>query len=166
MDEVSEELERFTTNAWQGRAKGLWYTVVIGLGSHSDQVQRKILGVIESWLRIAEPVHREHGVYCGREVFPPADDILFQLPEWFIEDFAAHTEQEILDSDWRYSYVSWIWAMEERCWNWWGWERNGDELIIQLQVDGWPCPTEELVYLARAAGAESAIVDGTLEYRI
>jgi hypothetical protein len=60
MYEASEELERFTINAWQGRAKWLWYTIIIGLGRRADETQRKCLGVVESWLRLAEPIHREH----------------------------------------------------------------------------------------------------------
>ena len=82
-----------------------------------------------------------------------------------MDDFAAYTDDEIMQSDWRYYYESWLWAMEERCWNWWGYERNGNSLIVQLQVDGWPCPTEVLVYLARVAGADNVIVDDTLVYQ-
>lgn len=166
MNDVSQEFERFITNAWQGRANGLWYMLVIGLGSQADEVQENILSVIRNWLLIAAPVHREYGFPCEREVFPAPEELKLRLPQWFMDDFAAYSEQQILESGWRYSYESWIWAMEERCWNWWGYERSGDLLTIQLQVDGWPCPTEELVYLARAAGAESVIVDDTVIYQL
>lgn len=165
MDEAKRELERFITNAWKGHAEGLWYTIVIGLGSQPDDVQTRFLGVIGSWLRIAEPVHEKHGLPCEREVFPTFEEIAPQLPQWFVDDFAAYTDQEVRESDWRYPYVSWVWSMEERCWNWWGYERDGNSLIVQLQVDGWPCPTAELVYLARVAGANSVVVDERLVYQ-
>ena len=138
---------------------------MIGLGSQPDEAQAKFLGVIGSWLQLAEPIHREYGFPCGRDVFPTPEEIAPHLPKWFIDDFAALTEREIMESDWRYFYKSWMWAVEERCWNWWGYERNGDSLTIQLQVDGWPCPSEELVYLARVVGADSVVVDGTLVYQ-
>ena len=165
LDEATRELERFTTNTWKGRAEGLWYTIVIGLGSQPDETQERFLAVIGKWLHIAEPVHRKYGFPCEREVFPTSEEIAPQLPQWFMDDFAAYTDDEIMQSDWRYFYESWLWAMEERCWNWWGYERNGNSLIVQLQVDGWPCPTEVLVYLARVAGADNVIVDDTLVYQ-
>lgn len=164
MHDVTQELDRFTTNAWRGRAKGLWYTIVIGLGSQADDVQARFLDVIGNWLRIAEPIYREHGFSGGEERFPPPEELAPRLPTWFMDTFAADSDQEIIDSGWRYFYESWLSAMEERCWNWWGHERDGNSLVLQLQVDGWPCPTEELVYLARVAGAESVIVDETLVY--
>lgn len=155
MEDPQREVERFSTNIFRGHAPGLWVTLHIDLGRDADTVQEKFLSVIGSWLRIAEPVHQRYGFPCRRERFPPPEEIATQLPDWFIKDFAAYTEQEVIDSDWRYLYVSWVWAMEERCWNWWGYERHSGSLIVQLQVDGWPCPTEELAYVARAAGAES-----------
>jgi hypothetical protein len=166
MYDAAQELERFSTNAWQRRAEGLWYTIAIGLGSQADEVQAKFLEVMGSWLRITEPVHRIYGLPCERERFPPPEELAPRLPDWFMATFAADSDQEIVESDWRFVYASWLWAMEERCWNWWGYKRNGESLTIQLQVDGWPCPTGELVYLARVAGAESVIVDETLVYRL
>ena len=126
MDEATQELERFTTNSWKGRAEGLWYTIIIGLGSQLDETQERFLAVIGSWLHIAEPIHRKHGLPCEREVFPTPEEIAPQLPQWFVDDFTAYTAQEVRESDWRYPYISWLWAMEERCWNWWGYERDGN----------------------------------------
>src|SRR6185312_13428760 len=119
MDEAKTELERFSTNTWQGHAPGLWLTLRIELGEDADTTQEKFLGVVGDWLHIAEPVHQQYGFPCGRERFPSPESIKPLLPKWFIDDFAAFTEQEVIDSGWRYLYISWIWAMEERCWNWW-----------------------------------------------
>lgn len=159
MNEIPSELERFMTNTWTGHAPGLWLTVRIDLGNDADLVQQRFLSAISAWLQIADPIHREYGLDRNREVFPAPQDIAPRLPKWLIDDFDAYTEQQVLESDWRYYYESWVDAMEERCCTWWGYERIDDTLIVQLQVDGWPCPTEELAFLARAAGARSVSVD-------
>ena len=159
MDEEQNELERFTTNVWRGHAPGLWLTLRIQLGSTPDAVQERLLGVIDSWLRIAEPVHRQFGFPCEREDFPAPQQIASQLPKWFIDDFDAYSPPALAERDGRFTFIAWLSGIEERCWNWWGYERIGDTLIVQLQVDGWPCPTEELAYLARAAAAERVDID-------
>ena len=159
MDDTQSELERFTENTWKGHAPGLWLTVRIVLGSDADVVQERFLSAISTWLHLAEPIHQKHALDGTRKVFPDPQEIAPRLPGWFIDDFKAYTKQQVLESDWRYFYESWVDAMEQRCWTWWGYERSGDMLVVQLQVDGWPCPTEELAFLARAAGARSVSVD-------
>lgn len=159
MEQAHEELERFTSNSWQGRAPGLWVTLRIDLGHDADAVQARFLEVIDRWLHLAGPIHRQYGFPCSGDDFPAPEAIAPELPAWLIDDFRAFTDDEVRQSEWRFFYESWVWSMAERCWNWWGYERSENTLIVQLQVDGWPCPTEELVYLARVAGAESASVD-------
>ncbi|HKW23609.1 MAG TPA: hypothetical protein VJO13_19670, partial [Ktedonobacterales bacterium] len=97
MYDATQELERFSTNAWQGRAEGLWYTIVIGLGSQAGEVQTKFLDVVGSWLRIAEPIHREYGFSCSRDRFPPPEELAPRLPAWFMDTFVAGTDQEIIE---------------------------------------------------------------------
>src|SRR2546430_4780301 len=140
------ELERFRSNQEQGRAPGLWLTLKINLGEHPNETAGQFLGVIASWLRVVEELGNTQEAWL-------TDDRWEQLlPSWFIETFRGYTPQEIHESGWRWDYGSWLDSMKERVWRWWGYQRTGRTLTVQLQLDSWPYSISTLRYLARVAG--------------
>ena len=147
------ELERFRSNREQGRSSGLWLTLHIDLGNEPDETFKKFLEVIERWITTVEELE------VTQKAWPTDEQREQLLPSWFIKTFQGHTPQEIHDSGWLWDYGSWLDAMKDRVWRWWGYQRTGRTLSIQLQLDSWPYSVGALKYLAQVAGGELTTVE-------
>ncbi len=149
------ELGRFRSNQEQGRAPGLWLTLKVDAGEKAVETAERFLEVIGSWISAVEELEQTQQAW-------PTDEQWEQLlPRWFIETFQRHTPQEVHESGWLWDYGSWLDSMKERVWRWWGYQRTGRTLTVQLQLDSWPYSIGTLRYLARVAGGELTEVGGT-----
>lgn len=140
------ELERLHDNRDVGRAPGLWLTLHADLGDRADEVLERILSAIGTWIPIAEQVVATLGHWPGRAAWPPPEEIEPLLPTWLIEQFRTQPEDIPPQNDWILNYMSWLESMEERCWEWWGYARDGRNLSIEMVVDEFPCPVGELCF--------------------
>ena len=147
------ELERFRSNQQQGQAAGLWLTLHLRLGEKPEETAEKFLAVLASWLSTAAELEQT------QTDWPTDEQWATILPAWFIETFQGHTPQDILQSDWLWDYSSWLDSMQNRVWEWWGYQRTDSLLTIQLQLSSWPYSVGALKYLARLAGEELTVVE-------
>ncbi len=113
--------------------------------------------------------------YCLQQPFPKLELWKAELPKWFVDAFAPERSSEeneaylrwwdSLNEDEkmnaarkprRWSLGDWIYWFkpENRAWFWWHAKVSGPhEIILALQVDGYPFPRGSLEWLCRAAGA-------------
>ena len=80
---------------------------------------------------------------------------LVDLPDWFVSDDLVVGAPTASDR-WELSqWLSWL-HPEERQWYWWDASaRRSDELVVLVEVPGWPYALGALECLLRAAGGES-----------
>jgi hypothetical protein len=166
------ESERFLANAERGRAPGLWLTLRLELGDRADEVAARFLTAMGTWITMSEAARAtrgpdeevwfEEGQEANWPSFEPSDNeagwptddyLQALLPHWLYSHFDKPAKGATLAASDYPDYPSWLYVMRRRCWEWWGCKRDGHMLTVQLVVDGFPCPTGALTYLARAAGA-------------
>lgn len=160
------EIENLERNPHFGKAPGQWLTLKIHLGEDSD-VEKKILGVMRQWIVATEPDRPHHlridDFPSGKSVDAVPGDLgaylKSLLPDWFIESFEGHSRQEMRENENLWDYDSWVYAMENRVWSWWGHSRNDSMLVVQLQLDSWPYSIGPLRYLAWVAGGNLVSVE-------
>lgn len=153
------ERERFDSNSLRDRPPGLGLTLRIDLGEQADETLAKIQEVISAWIPIAERVWLEHGPFPSDEEYPPPEELEGVLPLWFIEALKSKSPEQVPGDAWRLDDIEWLDAIENRCWQWWSYRRDGALMTVRVVVDGLPCPVGELVCLARLAGAVSVDIE-------
>lgn len=107
-------------------------------------------------------------------VWPPDDRWPALLPEWFVDRCGPEmsqeeaeawlawwkalpdAEQKRVEADKAWSLFNWIYWLdpENRQWYWWdGLALDENNLVVAVEVDGWPFGWGDLSWLLRAAGA-------------
>jgi len=97
------------------------------------------------------------------------------LPAWFVaacapemseEESEAHTaawlrlsdeEKIAAAADQSWSVLSWVFWLHPDERGWWWWDAsisNENELVVWIDVDGWPYPWGNLTWLLQASGAQ------------
>ncbi len=92
------------------------------------------------------------------DTWPNDDEWKKILPHWFICAITSHTLKEIYDNDKLWEYGSWLDAMKQRGWEWWGYNINDDGFTIQLVALTMPYSIEPFDYLLRQSGVEDFTV--------
>ena len=98
---------------------------------------------------------------AGARIEWPADEEWRrQLPDWLISSFHEYTPEELqqylkdkVTLGW--DFGSWLAALKDRSWRWWGEDFSEKIVTITLLVDGWPYSLGAFTHLLRAAGAQS-----------
>lgn len=89
----------------------------------------------------------------------PSDDWWRQrLPRWFIASFEGRGLEEIIADPTLWDFGSWIDAMKDPGWEWWSSGTDGQRGYVECSAHAMPFSFEPLLYLLRAAGAESVVV--------
>jgi hypothetical protein len=69
---------------------------------------------------------------------------------------ALETENEAWSVD---NWIAWL-EPEERQWFWWSADvSDPDQLVVQVEVAGWPAATGALAWLLRASGAVEVTIE-------
>jgi len=123
---------------------------MIDLGHSPDDVWTRIVGVIESI------------VAYDYDSWPDDDYWRQILPKWLSSFMMtgeectaamARTPREQWDKL-HWEFGSWLDAMRERDWKWWGYERSGNEVRLVLQVTGIPPRIDAFKQILLASGAK------------
>jgi hypothetical protein len=89
----------------------------------------------------------------------PSDEEWLQiLPLWFTEPFQGRTIEQVLQDDTLWDYGSWLDAMRQRGWRWWGASCHEDYWSAILLRDEDVYSIDPLIYLTRQSGASSVEV--------
>ncbi len=122
----------------------------IDLGNNSDQVWTRIVGVVR---RIAT---------YGYDDWPEDEYWKNTLPEWLTtsmmtleecKDAMVRTPRERWDQlPWEIG--SWLEAMREREWKWWGYKRSGNHVRLVLEVTNIPPRVDAFQQILLASGAQ------------
>ena len=125
------------------------WDVLIDLDHSPDDVWRRIIGVVE---RI---------ILYDYDSWPEDDYWREVLPRWLIsfmmtaaeaDEAMARTPRE----QWGklpWEFGSWLDAMRERDWKWWGYERSGNEVRLVLEITGIPPRIDAFKQILLASGA-------------
>jgi hypothetical protein len=159
----SRELRRLRSGPEPGERPGGIDSFVARCPGNAEAVLGRAREVMEVVLRF------------GTENWPPDSEWPSLLPAWFVAACGPETsveEDERYMESWRrlsreeqieearrrsWSLLNWVFWMhpDERPWSWWHASVNGpNELLVSIEVDGWPFPWESLSWLLRASGAE------------
>ena len=88
-------------------------------------------------------------------LWPSDDEWLQGLPAWFTGPFQGRTIEQVLQDDSLWDYGSWLDAMRQRGWRWWGASCHETYWSVLLLREEDVYSIEPLVYLARQSGASS-----------
>ncbi|MFC4077124.1 hypothetical protein ACFOUO_09890 [Salinithrix halophila] len=71
------------------------------------------------------------------------------LPKWFVQfsDSNINYSEDVWELD------SWLYAMDNRPWNWWSYWVENNILYLELQVHGHPYTVETVIYVADVLNA-------------
>lgn len=130
----------------------------IDLGLSPDEVWKRIVGVVQ---RIAA---------YDYDSWPDDNYWRKTLPKWLssfmmTEEEAhsamARTPREQWD-ELSWEFGSWLEAIRERDWKWWGYERTGNEVYLVLEVTGIPPRISAFKQILLASGAKILSEDSTV----
>jgi hypothetical protein len=131
----------------------------IDLGPSPDEVWMRILGVIQ------------HVVRYDYDSWPDDDYWRKALPEWLSSSLITLEEARVLMastprerwselSSWEFG--SWLDAIRERDWKWWGYERSGNEAHLILEVTGIPPRISAFKEILMASGTKILSEESTV----
>ncbi len=144
------EIERLKRDKLASTLPSTKWDFVLDLGENPSEVWQRILGVVES--------------IAGQDAASWPDDDYWEraLPGWLLSflmtpeecDAAmARTPREQWDQlPWEFG--SWLDAIRERDWYWWGGERSENSARIVLEVTGIPPRIDAFKQILSAAGAQ------------
>jgi hypothetical protein len=125
----------------------------IDLGQNPDDIWKRIIGVVESV------------VAFDYDSWPDDEDYWRAiLPDWLSSFMMTREECDaalarVPREQWdelipNWEFGSWLDAIRERDWRWWGYERSGSEVRLVLQVTGIPPRIDAFKQILLASGAK------------
>lgn len=125
------------------------WDIKIDLGHSPEDVWERIVGVVESVAAY------------GDDNWPDDDYWRETLPAWLSSFMMTAEESDAAMArtprdQWDklpWEFGSWLDAIRERDWKWWGHERSGNEVRLVLEVTGIPPRIDAFKQILRASGA-------------
>jgi hypothetical protein len=152
------EIERVRHEGLDRNLPHARWSFEIDLGLGPDEVWTGILGVIQ---RI---------VSYDYDSWPDDDYWRETLPHWLssfmkTEDEARAEMARVPRERWNelsWEFGSWLDAIRERDWKWWGYKRLGNEVYLVLEVTGIPPRIDAFKQILLASGAKILSEDSTV----
>ena len=146
------EMKRISEQTMPDAMPNLYWECLIDLGDHADLVQAKIMAVV--------------GLIASKDSknWPTESEWVAMMPDWLIQHIPTLSVEEmteVLDQtpreDWDHlpwEFGSWIDALKDRGWVWWGCDRKGKIMQIVLEIVSVPPRIDAIKQIPIAAGAE------------
>ncbi len=77
-----------------------------------------------------------------------------KLPKWFVTKTKNTTKNELLDNSQLWDFGSWIDAIRQREWKWWGYKIFDTKTIIYLETTGYPYNIDPFFYMLYSVGID------------
>lgn len=144
------ELDRLRRNSIESDIKRAYWSFELGLGENPAETLQRILQVVEKI------------VTQSANAWPDDDYWRSNLPLW-LSTFMMTAEEcdaamaRTPRAQWNqlpWEFGSWLDAIRERDWRWWGSESTGDRARIVLEVTGIPPRIDAFKQILLAAGAK------------
>ncbi|MGL3214244.1 hypothetical protein [Bradyrhizobium sp. BR 1433] len=130
----------------------------IDLGLSPDDVWIRVIDVIQSI------------VAYNYDSWPNDDYWKTTLPKWLSSSMITEEEARVAMArtprgQWDelpWEFGSWLEAIRERDWKWWGYERSGNEVLVVLEVTGVPPRISAFKQILLASGAQILSEESTV----
>lgn len=146
-----QEQRAFATNKFTGEVSDAGWKYQLDIGKESQSLER-ILEVIKIVI-----TH-------DREQWPLDEEWERLLPKWFNDATPLISEKAAADmlaaiprDRWHelpWDFGSWLDAIQEREWMWYGYEEHFPYVTIYLKLSGWPANLGTLEHFFKSAGAQ------------
>lgn len=144
------EIERFKQHGLKLPLPAARYELILKLREEPERTWQRILGVVE--LIIEQDEARWPDDEWWKATLPPWMSSFLMTSEE-CDDATARTPRERWNTlPWEFS--SWVDAIRERDWRWWGCERSGGEARIVVEITGMPPRIDAFKQIPQAAGAQ------------
>ena len=149
--QMRPEIERFKHEGLDPNLDFAKWDFMLNLGQCPDEVWKRISGVVESIIAYDD------------ESWPDDEDYWRAiLPDW-LSSFMMTAEETHLAvartprEQWDqlpWDFASWLDAIRERDWRWWGYQRSGSEVRLVLLVIGSPPRIDAFKQILLASGSK------------
>ena len=136
MKNIKGELERIQNGLDKDRKPpGGWLTVDIESTFADEKAARRGSQDIIDVMKFIIASETEGGLRAESEV---------KLPKWLLQTFREFSKAELDEmlktKQWGTEWTrgSWVNSINDRVWQWWSHGVQGNTIVIQLIVDGWP----------------------------
>ena len=91
------------------------------------------------------------------EKLSQADDGKWEenLPNWFVQKSKSVTREELLKDVQLWDFGSWIDAMKQRGWKWWGSKKQKGKTVVYLETFTYPYNIDPFFYMLYSIGIKS-----------